>query len=286
VSAASDGYLLDNADALAGLRLRALGELFDATTFRHSEKVGLGPGARCWEVGAGGDSVVRGFAERAGPSGYVLATDIDTSWARDARAPNVEVRVHDVATDPPPGGDFDLVHARLVLVHLRDRAAALRTMIAALRPGGKLLIEDADPALQPLACIDPAGPDETLANEIRAAFRVLLAERGADLAYGRTLPRALRAAGLHDVGVDAYFPVALPACAPLEAATVTMLRASIVAKGLATDAQIDRHLANVAAGKLDLATPPLISAWGTRPASWRLLQERPEDQDALWPRTM
>ena len=194
------------------------------------------------------------------------ATDIDLSWARAASAANVEVRVHDVATDPVPREGFDLVHARLVLVHLRDRAAALHTMRAALRPGGRLLVEDADPALQPLACIDAAGPDETLANEIRAAFRMLLAERGADLAYGRTLPRALRAAGLRDVGADAYFPVALPACAPLEAATVTMLRASIVAKGLATDAQIDHHLANVAAGKIDLATPPLISAWGTRPA--------------------
>lgn len=267
MSAASDGYLLDNADALAGIRLRALGELFDATTFRHAERLGLGPGARCWEVGAGGDSVVRGFAERVGPSGYVLATDIDTSWARDSGARNVEVRVHDVTGDPPPGEGFDFVHARLVLVHLRDREAALRSMCTALRPGGKLLVEDADPALQPLACIDAAGPDETLANDIRAAFRVLLAERGADLAYGRTLPRALRAAGLHDVGADAYFPVALPPCAPLEIATVSMLRAAIVAKGLATDAQIDRHLANVAAGKLDLATPPLISAWGTRPAT-------------------
>ena len=267
MSAASDGYLLDNADALAGERLRALGELFDATTFRHAERLGLCAGARCWEVGAGGDSVVRGFAARVGPSGYVLATDIDLSWARAASAANVEVRVHDVATDPVPREGFDLVHARLVLVHLRDRAAALHTMCAALRPGGILLVEDADPALQPLACIDAAGPDETLANEIRAAFRMLLAERGADLAYGRTLPRALRAAGLRDVGADAYFPVALPACAPLEAATVTMLRASIVAKGLATDAQIDHHLANVAAGKIDLATPPLISAWGTRPAT-------------------
>jgi SAM-dependent methyltransferase len=39
---------------------------------------------------------------------------------------------------------FDLVHARLVLVHVPDRAAALATMVAALRPGGWLLVEDAD----------------------------------------------------------------------------------------------------------------------------------------------
>jgi len=49
-----------------------------------------------------------------------------------------------VIRDPPPAEQFDLVHARLVLVHLTDRAAAMRTMIDALRPGGWLVIEDGD----------------------------------------------------------------------------------------------------------------------------------------------
>jgi hypothetical protein len=35
--------------------------------------------------------------------------------------------------------------------------------------------------------------------------------------------------------------------------------------GLATGAEIDRHLADVATGGMDLATSPLISAWGRRP---------------------
>ncbi|MBE1583535.1 class I SAM-dependent methyltransferase [Nonomuraea angiospora] len=53
---------------------------------------------------------------------------------------------------PPQPGTFDLVHARLVLVHVPDRARALATMVAALRPGGRLSVEDADTGLQPLAC--------------------------------------------------------------------------------------------------------------------------------------
>ena len=135
------------------------------------------------------------------------------------------------AADPPPPGGFDLVHARLVLVHVTDRAEALRRMVGALRPGGWLLLEDADPALQPLLCPDESGPEQRLANRLRSGFRTLMAGRGADLAYGRTLPRLLREAGLDEVGADAYFPITSPACAVLEAATVRQIRGRLVAAG-------------------------------------------------------
>jgi len=84
-------------------------------------------------VGAGGRSIPEALAAAVGPTGYVLATDINPVWL-DPHG-TYEVRRHDIVADPPPG-TFDLVHARLVLVHVPDRAAALATMVAALRPGG------------------------------------------------------------------------------------------------------------------------------------------------------
>lgn len=51
----------------------------------------------------------------------------------------------------PPAGDFDLVHARLGLVHLPYREQALRSMVEAFRPGA-----DA-PALPNAEGIDVAG---------------------------------------------------------------------------------------------------------------------------------
>ncbi len=262
-----NGYLLDNRRTEAGERFEALSALFDGSTFRHFDALGLGAGQRVWEVGAGGPSVPLGLARRVGPEGRVLATDLDTGWLGGVTLPDcVEVRRHDVGRDEAPSGTFDFVHARLVLVHVGDRDRALRSMAAALRPGGVLFVEDADPALQPLLCPDEYGPEQERANRLRRGFRQLLAERGADLSYGRKLPRMLRELGLEEVEADAYFPVTSPAGAVLEAATVRQVRDQLVERGLADDEEIERHLASVAAGRLDLATSPMISAWGRRPS--------------------
>jgi SAM-dependent methyltransferase len=262
----ADRYLLSNDVPEAMDRFTAFATLFDPATFRHLDGLGLAPGWRCWEVGAGGTTVVTHMAERVGAGGHVLATDINVSWAGGAVAPNVEILEHDVAAEAPPGGSFDLVHARLVLVHVPERDAALANMAASLRPGGVLLVEDADPALQPLSCLEETGPEAVLANRLRRGFRSLLAERGVDLAYGRSLPRRLRAAGLVGVAAEAFFPVSDPACNQLEIATVNLVRDQLLDHGIATAAEIALHLDNVAAGKLDLAQPPMISCWGRRPS--------------------
>ncbi len=54
------------------------------------------------------------LAERVGPTGSVLATDLKPQHI-PGRA-NLESREHDVRTDDLPGS-FDLIHARLVLMH-------------------------------------------------------------------------------------------------------------------------------------------------------------------------
>lgn len=278
-----DGYLLDNARTEAGERFAAMAELFDPWTFRHLEAAGVRPGARVWEVGAGWPSVPAWLAARVGPSGRVVATDIDPSWLEarvarpvpaardvDASGPDAgsryDVLRHDVTTDPPPpGGPFDVVHARLVLVHLPDRTRVLDTLVESLAPGGVLLVEDADPELQPLACPVEDSAEAVLANRVRRGFRTLLAERGADLAFGRTLLTRLRSAGLVDVRAEAFSPYGGPALRALEVASIGHVREGLVAAGLATDRELDHLVAHLRAGGLDLSLAPLVSAWGRKP---------------------
>ena len=171
--------------------------------------------------------------------------------------------MHDVVQDDAPGDQFDLVHARLVLTHLPDRHEALARMVGSLRSGGWLLIEDFDKVM-PLTCIDAALPEHHRANELHDAIGVLLAQRGADLRYARSLPRIFRELGLARVGADAYFAVTVPAANALSLANISQVRDALVAQQLATREEIDAHLTAVADGLIDVGTPPLISVWGQR----------------------
>lgn len=238
-----------------------LAALYDDATLHLVERLGIRPGWHCWEVGAGGRTVPRRLAEHVGPTGRVLATDINPAHLETGEEPAFEVLRHDLTSDPPPPGEFDLVHARLVLDHVRDRAAALATMIGALRPGGWLLAEVGDNTLQPQACPDETGPAQVLANKVRAAIWSLNAPRGRT-PFGRTLPRALREAGLVDVRAEVRFPLGGPDAARLQRLLVEWARDKVVAAGLITEEEADRHLADLANGRLDLAVSPVISAWG------------------------
>ncbi len=123
------------------IRLAQLAEARDPRTRRILDSIGLSPGWRCWEVGAGAGSVSAWLGKRVGPDGTVWSTDLDLQFHRPV-LPNVVVEQHDVANDPAPVGSFDLVHARALLQHVPERDQVLETMWAALVPGGWLVVED------------------------------------------------------------------------------------------------------------------------------------------------
>jgi predicted O-methyltransferase YrrM len=74
-------YVFDNAvTAETGMRFSGLEATFDPATIRYLTGVGVADGWACWELGAGGGSVATWLAERVGPAGSVLATDIDVRF--------------------------------------------------------------------------------------------------------------------------------------------------------------------------------------------------------------
>jgi SAM-dependent methyltransferase len=256
-------YLLANADVQAADRFTALSALFDRASFAAFERLGLGAGWRCWEVGAGGPLVAAEMARRVGATGHVTASDIDTRWLTDSSA-EFEVIAHDVAKDAPPAQDFDLVHARLVLSHVPERAQALRNMVSSLKPGGFLVIEDFDSVTAFKACLEDRTAAEKRANRIRDGFGVLLAQRGADRALGSKLPRLLGEAGLKNITAEARMPIAPQSTLLLERANVAQTAPALVKNGLATQAEINDHLAAVDSGEIQIVFPLMFTVSGRK----------------------
>ena len=91
----------------------------------------------------GAESIAIGSAN-AWARGHVVATDIDTRFLETLKRPNLEVCRHDITRDPLPEEAFDLIHARMVLIHLPERDLVLRRLAAALKPGGWLVCEEFD----------------------------------------------------------------------------------------------------------------------------------------------
>jgi SAM-dependent methyltransferase len=244
VAGARARYVFDNAGAQAGARFSALGALFDPGTIRHLTDLGVAEGWHCLEVGAGGGSIATWLCDSVGATGHVLATDIDPRFLDAAGRPNLEVRQHDIASDPLAEGTFDLVHARLVLVHLPERETALRRIVRALKPGGWLLVEEFDSLSMPP---DPAiNPDEMLLKTFDAMQRVMTA-RGVDMRYGRMLPGRFEAHGLVDVAAEGrvFMIRGGSSGATLYRANFEQLRGAMVQAGLVTDEQVAadlRHL--------------------------------------------
>jgi ubiquinone/menaquinone biosynthesis C-methylase UbiE len=138
-------YVLSHtADASERERLSLLERIADPLSQRRLAALGIQPGWRCLEVGAGHGSIVRWLAEQVGPQGQVVATDINPRFLTEVQLPNVEVRQHDIRTDPLEPGMYDLAHCRSVLTHMPDPQLVVGRMVEALRMGGWLLIEESD----------------------------------------------------------------------------------------------------------------------------------------------
>jgi ubiquinone/menaquinone biosynthesis C-methylase UbiE len=264
-------YIFDNsAEAETAERFATLDALYNFRTFRFLETAGIGPGWHCLEVGGGSGSVAAWMAERVGPSGSVLVTDIDPRFIeRRQRHGIVELRRHDVGVDPLPEQAFDLIHARLVLMHVPQRQKALASLVGALKPRGWLVIEDFDGRI-----IDRTIPVSDAAaaasfKRVGSALGRLMDARGFEVEWARELYGKLKAAGLAEVGMEGHVAVCEGGSlgANLEVANFAQVRKEALAKGLITDAEIDTVLARLDAPDFAVFSPVMFTAWGRRPGT-------------------
>lgn len=257
-------YLLDNAGKEAPARFDALSATYDRNTIRHLENRGVSEGWQCLEVGGGGGSITAWLADRVAPTGHVLVTDIDPRFLESLRAQNVEVQRHNIVTDPLPEAAFDLIHARLVLIHVPEREQVLARLVTALKPGGWLVDEEFDSAsLLP----DPTvNPDEVLLETQKAAMR-MVEDRGVERRWGRLLFGRLRALGL--MNVDAEARVSMWHCGSQGAlilrANFEQLRGALIGGGYITEQEFERDIARLNEPDFMAPSPIMWTAWGRRP---------------------
>ena len=247
-------YVFDNAAPQAASRLAVLAEVFDPGTIRHLAARGVGPGWRCLEIGGGLGSITRWLSGRVGAQGRVLTTDIDTRHLQAMRMSSVDVREHDILVDSLPEESFDLAYARLVLEHLVDPDAAIARMIAALKPGGWLLVEDFEIL-----------PDDAI-SKTAAVMRQVTAAAGVHHRLGRSLGRRLRGHGLADVDTEGRVFVWRGGSrgAALSRLNVEQLRPAILASGQLTVDELEADLAALDDEDFEMRSPILWTAWGQR----------------------
>ena len=268
-------YIFDNAaEAETSQRFNCLDALYNPRTFRFLEATGVRPGWHCLEIGGGSGSVAAWMAERAGPSGSVLVTDIDPRFIERSGLPglaNVELRRHDVGSDPLPESVFDLIHTRLVLLQVPQRHQALERLARALKPGGWLVIEEFEAHLldRTMPAADPAEAEAARFKKVLGALARLLDERGFEAEWPRRLHERLKAAGLTEVGMEGHLAVRPGGSlgATLVAVNFAQVRKEAVAKGLVTDAEVDAVLACLGDPDFAVFSPVMFTAWGRRPHS-------------------
>jgi ubiquinone/menaquinone biosynthesis C-methylase UbiE len=271
-------YLFDNAaEREAGARMAALAAQHNHATFQYMEKCGIAPGWSCLEIGAGDGSVARWMAEKVGPTGRVLATDIDLRFVLQDRAvnpANMDLRVHDIVTGSLEA-TFDLIHARLVLVWLPERLAVLDKLVKALKPGGWLLIEDYDTQLVPaeLATRDPAAAAKFA--KMKHSMFELLTRSGLGHTYARELHHHLRERGLTRVethGAIATFAGGSPG-ADLQRANFRQVHEGMVEAGLVSEIEFQEVMSLLSDPHFTAFTPTMFSAMGCNPGTRRPMSE-------------
>jgi SAM-dependent methyltransferase len=256
-------YTYDHAWTEERIRLGGLELALDPGTREHLARLGAGPGRRCLEVGAGGGTVAFWLADRVAPGGSVVATDLETDFleAEAARHPGLEVLKHDISAEDLPTG-FDVVHARYLIEWLPDKRLALQRMVAALRPGGVLLVEEPD-----FVTIFGAAEPPALRRAVTAAMRHLESTSPIDVEYGRRLLDDLIAVGLADAEAVGRCPVVRggsPPAAHFLRLTLEKLRGPLLGDGAITEAEFAEAVTALENRDVTVFMPMTVAAWGRR----------------------
>jgi len=182
-------------------RLARLNDLLNA---RSLDALALEGGERVLDLGAGLGQMARGMLARG--ASRVVGIERSTAQIERARAlverdrpgwPDAfDLRAGDSLSPPLAAdewGTFDVAHARFLLEHVTDPLAVVRIMARAVRPGGRIVVEDDDHAVLRL------WPEPPGFARVWAAYEQTYVQLGCDPWVGRRLVALLHEAGARNV---------------------------------------------------------------------------------------
>lgn len=158
----------------------------------------LRPGLRVLDVGCGPGAITRGIAEAVAPGGRAMGVDLNERMVEEARrthagVPGLTFAVCDVY-DLPFREEFDIVTAARVLQWLARPLDAVRMMVRATTPGGRVVVLDYD---HTRTAHTPEPPPAMRA--FHAAFLRWRAQAGLDNQIAAHLAGVFASTGLRDV---------------------------------------------------------------------------------------
>jgi SAM-dependent methyltransferase len=192
-----------------------------------------------------------------------VVTDLNTRFLDGLGLSNVEVRRHDIAAEPLAEGMFDLVHARLVLMHVPSAPAVLEQMVRALKPQGWLVVEEFEVA--PLAMTSLGSADVSNLNTT-FALRHVMEQAGMDLRFGRRLPHLFESQGLVDIDAEGRMCLwrGRSAGSDLLRANYQAFRSRILETLLVTPQEFDRDMRNLDDPRFATSSPVMWTVGGRR----------------------
>ncbi len=267
----STRYAFGNSEPAALTQLTAIQNYLDDLTRRRIRELDPPTDGLCWEIGAGAGSIAAWLAGEVVPDGRVIATDIDISRLTPGR--NLDVYRSDVTSDAPPGGPFDLIHARLLTQHLAARRDLLPALACALKPGGWLLLGEFDCRVPPRVISAPTDADLELFDRFLRSLLGVLTAKGVDMAWAAHVHQAMASAGLtavHSLTYAESWTGGEAGCRLYEANSIQqeegLLRAGLTAAELNRVRELTRDRA------LTAMSYPVVSVRGQRAPSLHLVE--------------